>query len=139
MTYSLCYLKYMMTISSVKKGKASELIVQAHCMLNGMDCYPTSAEDNKVDLIIGKSLKRAQVKTIGGAGNAMNIRKVGCNSKTNTKIHRYTDDEIDCFIGVDCKTFDIYVIPLDKLSHVNNISLKTIRSLYAANDLSFFA
>ena len=126
-----------MKLSSVKKGQAAELILQARCTIAGLDCYPSTSADNKVDMVIGPNLKRVQVKLLGAQG--MNVRKVSCNSKTNTKIYRYSEEEIDCFVAVSLDDLSVYVIPMKGLTYRNKISASTVRKNYVANDLTFLA
>lgn len=113
-------------LSSVQKGKAAEYLAISKLMLKGFDCYFPTTESSKADILIdnGKNILRAQVKIIG-YGNALPVRKISVNSKTNTKISRYSDKEIDVFIGVGLENLEVFVIPI---AYINEFSITISKS-----------
>lgn len=72
-------------------------------------------ENGKVDLIVEKNNKyfRLQIKTIQKDRNSKRIpiRKISHNMGLY-KISRYTNVEIDYFIGVDIENEDLYILPV---------------------------
>ena len=72
-------------------------------------------ENGKVDLIVEKNNKyfRLQIKTVQKDGNTKRIpiRKISHNMGLY-KISRYTNVEIDYFIGVDIENEDLYILPV---------------------------
>lgn len=67
-------------------------------------------------------MKRPETIKLGKAAeySRMPLRKVGCNSKSNVKVYRYTEKDIDFFVGVDIDSFDIYPIHIRRLSQYRN-------------------
>jgi hypothetical protein len=120
--------------SSCKKGKAAEYVFVARCMLAGLDCFTTVAEDSRADLVVNG--KRVQVKKMTPE-NTLNIRKVGCNSKTNTKIYNYTKADIDYFAAVDLSTFEVFVVSMEQAAgYTRSISRSALETLAKVNDVS---
>ena len=99
----------------IKLGIAAEHIFIAKCLLNGLSCYTPVTNDGKIDLIVGANRIRCQVKTLvsNKHGRYISTRKVGCNSRTNTKVSWYSSDDIDFMIEVDVEEFIVYIIPID--------------------------
>ena len=115
-----------MSLSSVKQGKAAEHIVIAKLLLQGYNVYTSVTEDNKIDVLFGDKLQRVQVKVFSKY-KRFAVRKVGVNSKTNTKISYYTADDIDLFAAVDLDTFDVFLVPIEfAASYTAEISKSTL-------------
>ena len=134
-------------MNRVKVGKAAEFIFIAQCLLSGLECYTPVSEDGRVDVVVGSTLCRCQVKQVTpysstSRSKGISIRKVGVNSRTNTKCYSYTASDVDYMVGVDTDSYDVYVVPmtalegyrrsiscpiLTKLGYKNNIDiLKTV-------------
>lgn len=84
--------------------------------------YRPILENGKIDLIAEKDNKyiRIQIKTtqnvISGKNNHISRYVPLCKVSHNMgkyKIHRYTKEEIDYFIGVDVDTEDLYILPIN--------------------------
>lgn len=113
--------------SSVQKGKAAEHLFIAKCLLLGLSCFVPNTENDKIDVIVGPHLARAQVKIINPASRFVAVRKIGVNSKSNTKVYHYTPDDIDVFVAVDLETISVYIIPIaDLMRYSSSISLSTL-------------
>lgn len=118
-------------MSTIKNGKAAEQLVISKLLMLGYNIYTPVTDDSKVDLIYEKDNKyiRVQVKVIGAYGMA--VRKIGCNSKTNVKITRYTSQEVDEFIGVDLESSEAYIIPIADIEQIKgSIRLSSIQKKY---------
>ncbi len=116
-------------LSTTKKGKAAELIFAAKCLLKDLLVYTVATEDSPVDCIVGSH--RCQVKIISPTNQCISLK----TTRRSGKSHRYTDEEIDFFVGVDIVTFDCYVLPVAKLKlYASTISRTALESLAIAND-----
>lgn len=130
-------------MNSVKLGIAAEHIFIAKCLLAEYDCYVPVAPTGRIDVIVGDRLAKCQVKAIsddrgGRDSKGLTVRKVGCNSKTNTKIYRYTSSDVDFMIGVDMINFDIYAAPmrdLESLGYKHTVSISVMRELGYRNNI----
>ena len=94
---------------------------------NGWDLYVPLLENTKIDLIAIKNQKvlRFQIKMISTQGK-LPVRKISHNQGTY-KVHRYTDDEIDYFIGVDRDTNDLYIVPISLImQYRTEVSIKKL-------------
>lgn len=102
-------------MSKVKKGTAAEFIAKAKFLLEGWDIYEEVNKDSKVDFIISRSNKyfRIQVKCITDK-DEITFRKL-THSKTAHKQYHYSCKDIDFFVGVDLKTFDLYILPITNI------------------------
>ena len=103
-------------MSRVKKGLAAEFIAKAKFLLEGWNIYDEVNYDSKVDFIIEKNNNyfRIQVKCVTKEGT-IPFRKL-THSKTTHKQHHYSCKDVDFFVGVDILSFDVYVIPITKIS-----------------------
>lgn len=116
-------------MNTVKKGKAAEALVISKLLQLGANVYTPVSEDSKVDLIYELENKyiKVQVKAVGTSGN-IQVRKIGVNSKTNTKIYWYTEEDVDAFAAVDLITNSVYMIPISYIvTFKSSISLTTIK------------
>ena len=103
-------------MSRVKKGTAAELIAKAKFLLEGFNIYNELNSDSKVDFLVEKDNQyyRIQVKCVDKSGT-LPFRKLS-HSKTTHKIHQYTCTDVDYFVGVDLRTYDLYVLPITKIT-----------------------
>lgn len=118
-----------MNYKTIEKGYIGQLIVEKKFLNEGWVLYRPILENGKIDLIAEKDNKyiRIQIKTIQINRNkkCIPIRKVSHNMG-QYKIHHYTKDEIDYFIGVDVDTEDIFIIPVDVIEkYKSSIALST--------------
>lgn len=121
-------------MNTIKKGKIGYNLLEKELLKREWDIYTPILEDTKVDCIIIKNniLYKLQIKTIQ-IDNKTNrkylpVRKISHN-QGEYKIHNYTADEIDYFIGVDIDTEDIYIVPISYSSQYNSsIGIKNLQS-----------
>ena len=110
-----------MNYKTIEKGYIGQLIVEKKFLNEGWILYRPILENGKIDLIAEKDNKyiRIQIKTtqnvISGKNNHISRYVPLCKVSHNMgkyKIHRYTKEEIDYFIGVDVDTEDLYILPI---------------------------
>ena len=73
-------------------------------------------------------LLKLQIKTIqiDRGYKKLPVRKISCNLG-GYKVHNYTSDEIDFFIGTDVETEDLYIVPISIIEQYKSvISIKTL-------------
>ncbi len=103
-------------INTINKGKAAEHIVIAKFLKAGYNVYTPVAESTKVDLIVelDNVYHKIQVKAFGfnKTNLQIQVRKIGVNTKTNTKISYYTAQDVDYFAAVDVKTDEVFLVPI---------------------------
>lgn len=99
---------------------------------NNWDIYLPILENTKIDCIISKYnyLIKIQIKTLQwdkrDCRKFLPVRKINHN-QGQYKIHYYTSNEIDFFVGVDIETEDIYIVPIDFISkYTSSIGLKVL-------------
>lgn len=103
-------------MSKVKKGLAAEHIVKAKFLLEGFNVYEEVNYDSKCDLIVetNNQCYRLQIK-VTNSNNELTFRKL-THSKTQHKQHHYSCLDVDYFVGVDVNTFDLYILPITKIT-----------------------
>ena len=124
-----------MNYKTIEKGYIGQLIVEKKFLNEGWILYRPILENGKIDLIAEKDNKyiRIQIKTtqnvISGKNNHISRYVPLCKVSHNMgkyKIHRYTKEEIDYFIGVDVDTEDLYILPINVVEKFRkSISLST--------------
>lgn len=88
-------------------------------------------ENGKIDCICIKNniLYKLQIKTIQKEKTGrkfLPVRKISHN-QGEYKIHHYTPNEIDYFIGVDIDEEVLYVVPIDfVIKYKSSIGIKTL-------------
>lgn len=119
----------------IKAGAAAEHIFVARCLLVGLECYLPVTNGGRIDVIVGRSAFRCQIKVLGVEGMA--VRKCGHVNLKRTVTYNYTKDDIDFFIAVELSTFSVYVMPIEQcIRYRTKISTSTIRKIADENDLS---
>lgn len=121
-----------MNYRTIEKGYIGQLIVEKKFLNEGWVLYRPILENGKIDLIAEKDNKyiRIQIKTVKYSdrkhkGKVIPVFKVSHNMG-QYKIHHYTKEEIDYFIGVDVDTEDIFIIPVDVIEkYKSSIALST--------------
>jgi hypothetical protein len=110
----------------IKHGKAAELIFTARCLIEGLDCFTPVTDDGRVDVLVGRSFQRCQVKTMNSG--ALVLRKTGANSRSNVKMYRYTSVDVDFMVGVTLNDFGCYIVPLKEVEseYRNSITVKVL-------------
>lgn len=119
-------------MDTIKKGKLGYNILEKELLKRNWDIYLPILEDTKVDCIISKDdyLIKMQIKTLQkdkrDNRKYLPVRKISHN-QGEYKIHHYTSNEIDFFVGVDVETEDIYIVPISFSSkYTSNIGLKAL-------------
>lgn len=119
-------------MDTIKKGKLGYNILEKELLKRNWDIYLPILEDTKVDCIISKDdyLIKMQIKTLQkdkrDNRKYLPIRKISHN-QGEYKIHHYTSNEIDFFVGVDIETEDIYIVPISFSSkYASSIGLKAL-------------
>ena len=87
-------------------------------------------ENGKIDCIAIKNgqLLRFQIKTIQKDKNSkkLPVRKISHN-QGEYKIHHYTADEIDYFVGSDIEEECLYIVPINfVIKYSSSISIRTL-------------
>lgn len=87
-------------------------------------------ENGKIDCIAIKNnqLLRFQIKTIqkDGRSKKLPVRKISHN-QGEYKIHFYTADEIDYFVGSDVEEECLYIVPINfVMKYKSSISVRTL-------------
>lgn len=123
-------------MDTISKGRLGYNLVEKQLLLHDFEIYVPLLENTKIDCIAckGGRLIKIQIKTLADGRYYKNlpVRKISHN-QGEYKIHHYTSDEIDFFIGVDLDTEDIYVVPIDFVSqYKSSISINKL-SLYKNN------
>ena len=119
-------------MDTIKKGKLGYNILEKELLKRNWDIYLPILEDTKVDCIISKDdyLIKMQIKTLQkdkrDNRKYLPVRKISHN-QGEYKIHHYTSNEIDFFVGVDIETEDIYIVPISFSSkYASSIGLKAL-------------
>lgn len=108
--------------SGAPLGDAHELFVRAVLMRLGFEVGKVDLSSGPYDLIVAAYIKpsgskiflRVQIKTISGSsltlggGSRAGIDRV---YKSGIKTYKYSEDHNELILGVDKKTFDIYIFP----------------------------
>ena len=112
-------------METIVAGKIGQNIFENEMLKNGWDLYIPLLENTKIDCIAVKNnsyILRFQIKLIG-SDDKLPVRKISHN-QGQYKIHLYNKDEIDYFVGVDRKTEDLYIVPIEIVSqYTSSISL----------------
>ena len=102
-------------MGNIEKGYLGSLIVEKAFINNGFNIFKPSMENGKVDMIIEKDYVylKLQIKTVQMSknGKIIPVRKISHNMGTY-KVSRYTNFDINYFIGVDIETEDLYILPV---------------------------
>jgi hypothetical protein len=98
------------------QGAGNEQLVAARALKHGFIVFFKLWSDTKYDMIIDCEgrLFRAQVKgSAGGTFGLSTVQRGGVQQPNRRPIHQYTRDDCDLIIGVDARTGECYVVPID--------------------------
>lgn len=104
-------------METIVAGKIGQNIFENEMLKKGWDLYIPLLENTKIDCIAVKNnsyVLRFQIKLIS-SDDTLPVRKVSHN-QGQYKIHFYNKEEIDYFVGVDRKTEDLYIVPIEIVS-----------------------
>jgi len=104
-------------------AKEGELRFAAEFIRKGWSIFLPYGEDSAVDLLIekGGEYKRIQVKTTKPISGAIHCRM---KSSNNWQVKKYTKKEIDYFGIYDYENKKGYLIPIEKVTGMIEISLR---------------
>lgn len=111
---------------TIEKGYLGSLLVEQEFIKHGFNIFKPVLENGKVDLIVEKNNHyfKIQIKTVMNyCGKHIPFRKISHNMG-EYKIKRYSEEDIDFFIGVDIDTVDLYILPISfSSSYRNSVSI----------------
>jgi hypothetical protein len=104
-------------------------MICARLMMNGVKVFRPMTEDTPIDLLVLRNSKviKCQCKylfPISSGAHCMNlytVRKNGPGSKAVK--HKYTEDEVDMFLGYCLDNDAVYVIPFEACSGRSQLNL----------------
>lgn len=127
-------------------GEASRQMIAGRLMLNGIHVYRPLSEDTPIDLLVltpeGRVIK-CQCKYVHPAKNGSHqfslysVRKNGPGSKAI--LHKYTEDEVDFFLGYCLDNDAVYVIPYEAAAGRGQLTIWVLREPVGTNGKSFDA
>ena len=119
-------------MDTIKKGKLGYNIFEKELLKRNWDIYLPILEDTKIDCIISKEnfLIKIQIKTLQcdkrDNRKFLPVRKISHN-QGEYKVHLYTADEVDYFVGVDVDTEDLYIVPINFIEqYKSSIAVSTL-------------
>lgn len=117
-------------MDTITKGRLGYNLLEKELLKREFEIYTPLLENTKIDCIICKNgiLLKLQIKTIqtDRGYKKLPVRKISHNQGTY-KVHKYTSDEIDFFIGTDVETEDLYIVPISIIEqYKSTISIKTL-------------
>ena len=123
-------------MDTITKGRLGYNLLEKELLKREFEIYTPLLENTKIDCIICKNgiLLKLQIKTIqtDRGYKKLPVRKISHN-QGKYKIHKYTSDEIDFFIGTDVETEDLYIVPISLIEqYKSTISINTLE-LYKNN------
>jgi hypothetical protein len=127
-------------LSKTDLGEAARQMICARLMLNGVKVFRPMTEDTPTDLLVLKgdgTVAKCQCKYAFPVNSGCHVlplcsvRKNGHNTKAVK--HRYTQDEVDFFLGY-CQDNDaVYVIPFQIAGSRLSLRLWVLRSRQGSN------
>lgn len=123
-------LRRRIIIDTITKGRLGYNLLEKELLKRNWELFVPVLENGKIDCIGIKNnqLLRFQIKTIQRNQNrkVLPVRKISHN-QGEYKIHHYTADEIDYFVGSDIEEEDLYIVPIDFVSQYrSSISIRTL-------------
>lgn len=119
-------------MDTISKGRLGYNLFEKEILKRNFEIYVPLLENTKVDCIISKEnyLIKTQIKILSydkrDNRKYLPVRKISHN-QGQYKVHQYTSNEIDFFIGVDIDTEDIYIVPVSFSSkYTSGIGLKAL-------------
>lgn len=115
-------------LDTITKGRIGYNLLEKELLKRDWEIYLPLLENTKIDCIILKNqaLYKLQIKLIT-PDKTIPVRKISHN-QGEYKVHRYTADEIDYFIGVDADNEDIYIVPIKVIENYrSSVSINSIQ------------
>ena len=118
-------------MDSISKGRLGYNLLEKELLKRDWELYVPVLENGKIDCIAIKNnnLIRFQIKIMQNdrGSKKLPVRKISHN-QGDYKIHYYTTDEIDYFVGSDIETENLYIVPINFiLKYKSSISESTLR------------
>ena len=118
-------------MDTITKGRLGYNILEKELLKRDYEIYLPLLENTKTDCIIIKngSIIKLQIKTIqiDNGRKVLPVRKISHN-QGEYKVHRYSKDEVDYFIGVDLETEDLYIIPIEFIEkYKSSVGINTLQ------------
>lgn len=129
-------------MDTVSKGRLGYNLLEKELLKQGFEIYVPVLENTKIDCIAIKSnqLIKFQIKTIqiDRGSKKLPVRKISHN-QGEYKIHLYTADEVDYFVGVDIDTEDLYIVPINFIEqYKSSIAVSTLTDNGFKNNFTQF-
>ena len=117
-------------MDTISKGRLGYNLLEKELLKQGFEIYVPVLENTKIDCIAIKDnqLIKFQIKTIqiDRDSKKLPVRKISHN-QGEYKIHLYTADEVDYFVGVDVETEDLYIVPIGFIEqYKSSIAISTL-------------
>lgn len=119
-----------MIIDTITKGRLGYNLLEKELLKRDWELFIPVLENGKIDCIGIKNnqLLRFQIKTIQKNGNSkvLPVRKISHN-QGQYKVHHYTTEEVDYFVGSDIEEETLYIVPIEFVSqYKSSISVRTL-------------
>ena len=106
-------------IDTITKGRLGYNLLEKELLKRNWELFIPVLENGKIDCIAikGDQLLRFQVKTIqtDKGKKVLPVRKISHN-QGQYKVHHYSADEIDYFVGSDIEEDILYIVPISFVS-----------------------
>lgn len=117
-------------MDTISKGRLGYNLLERELLKQEFEIYVPVLENTKIDCIAIKNnqLIKFQIKTIqiDGGSKKLPVRKISHN-QGEYKVHLYTTDEVDYFVGVDVDTEDLYIVPINFIEqYKSSIAVSTL-------------
>lgn len=117
-------------MDTISKGRLGYNLLEKELLKQEFEIYVPVLENTKIDCIAIKNnqLIRFQIKTIqmDRGSKKLPVRKISHN-QGEYKIHLYTANEVDYFVGVDVETEDLYIVPINFIEQYKSaIAISTL-------------
>lgn len=117
-------------MDTISKGRLGYNLLERELLKQEFEIYVPVLENTKIDCIAIKNnqLIKFQIKTIqiDSGSKKLPVRKISHN-QGEYKVHLYTADEVDYFVGVDVDTEDLYIVPINFIEqYKSSIAISTL-------------
>lgn len=119
-------------MDTITKGRLGYNLLEKELLKRNWELFVPLLENGKVDLIAIKENKllKFQIKTMGLDKRTnvkyLPVRKISHN-QGKYKVHFYTSDEIDYFVGSDIEDEILYIVPIEFVqNYTSRISERTL-------------
>ena len=117
-------------MDTISKGRLGYNLLEKELLKRGWKLYVPVLENGKIDCIAIKNnqLIRFQIKTIAHdkRGTYLPVCKISHN-QGQYKVHLYTSNEIDYFVGSDIENEILYIVPIEFVSqYKSSIGVKAL-------------